>query len=234
MLVHQDSIYLFSKNWGNNNTKLYRLPKQAGDYVAEKICTYPINGLVTGADINNEFNEIILIGYKNEIWIPFVFLLFDYQYNDFFSGNKRRIDLPYITSAQTEGICYYKNKNVFISSEKTKVLSERLFQLNTGQWTDITSTGVPLTAKGDISFNIHPNPAQGRKFKITIPGTIDETCVLQIFDSTGKEVYVESYDFEVTDKDMKIRIKCREIGKGLHLVRLQCGAEYATRKLIID
>lgn len=234
MVVREDSIYLFSKNWGNSKTKIYRLPKTPGDFEAEKVYTYDIKGLVTGAAYNDEFNEIVLVGYKNEVWIPFVFLLFDFQGNNYFSGNKRRIDLPYILSSQTEGICYYKNRNVFISAEKTKTLSERLYQLNTGQWTSGVPSGVFSVKRGEIEFNISPNPVQGKVFRVKIPDIPERSCMLEIYDSLGKNIFVENYEFESSGQDVRIKIRCKDFRHGLYLVKLQCGDAYGTEKLIIE
>lgn len=234
MIVKGDSLYLFSKNWGNSKTKLYKLPKTAGHYEAVKTHTYDIKGLVTGADYNEEFNEIILSGYKNEIWIPFSFLLFDFQGNDFFSGNKRRIDFPYIISSQTEGICYYKNRNVFISAEKTKTHSERLYQLNTGQWTGGSAAGFISKSREEIDFNIHPNPVQGKTFRIKIPDIPERSCMLEIYDSLGKTVFVKNYNFERSGNVVRIKINCKDFNHGIYLVKLRCGDIYGTNKLLIE
>ena len=131
-----DSLYLFSKNRGDAQTKLYRLPKKAGNYNAELIDTFNSRGLVTGADYNESSKEVILVGYTNKTWQPFIWLLFDYKDNNLFSGNKRRIDMLNIPATQTEGIAYVENKNCIITSEGHKLFSQTAYDLKTGKWTD--------------------------------------------------------------------------------------------------
>ena len=88
MISIEDSLYLFSKNWGDEQTKLYRLPKTAGDYTAVLLATYNVAGLVTGADYNKESKEVTLVGYTNNNFVPFMWLLFDYHDNVLFSDEQ--------------------------------------------------------------------------------------------------------------------------------------------------
>ena len=106
MIATENYIYLFSKNRGDDKSKLYQLPKNQGDYVAQLKYTFNSSGLITGADLSKNTNELILVGYTNNSWIPFLWLMFDFEGEDFFSANKRRIDMLNIPATQTEGICY--------------------------------------------------------------------------------------------------------------------------------
>ena len=130
-----DSLYLFSKNRGDQKTKMYRLPKTEGVYQAEFIETFNSKGLVTGADYNEKQNELILVGYTDKTWQPFIWLFFDFQANHFFSGNKRRIDMLNLTATQTEAIAYTIGKNCVITSEGHPLFSQTAYELNTIQWT---------------------------------------------------------------------------------------------------
>jgi len=61
LAVRGDELWLFSKNRGNGNSDLYRLPKLPGNYVVEISQSLPIRSLVTAADIHSETFELVLI-----------------------------------------------------------------------------------------------------------------------------------------------------------------------------
>lgn len=132
-----DSLYLFSKNWGNLHSRLYALPKIPGEYVTYPISEYFVDGLVTGADISPSGNEVMLCGYKN--YNPFIILLYDFRGNDFFSGNKRRIDFDKMAGTQTEGVAFLRDYEAVISSERTLVSPAGLFKIFTSPWTGGTA-----------------------------------------------------------------------------------------------
>jgi hypothetical protein len=114
-IVTNDSIYLFTKEWVSNGTKVYSLPKTPGIYVAKLRSSFNVNGLITGATFIEEKRIIVLTGY-NERLKPFLYLLYDFNGSDFFGGNKRKIDvlLPY---HQVEGITTTNGVKYFITNE---------------------------------------------------------------------------------------------------------------------
>ncbi len=165
IISYGDSLYLFSKNWVNQQTRFYALSKQQGTFVIYPRDSFNADGLITGADVRNS-GEIALIGYKN--YNPFMWLLFDFQSDNFFSGNKRRINFSAVLGVQTEGIGYTFGGNVYISSEKTAVNPPKLFKTNTSQWTYPVITEIedmiPLPGDGE-GLLIYPNPNNGN-FKV--------------------------------------------------------------------
>ncbi|WMJ72812.1 hypothetical protein RCC89_06500 [Cytophagaceae bacterium ABcell3] len=60
---YQDSLYLFSKNWGDKNVKLYSLSDQAGSYIAAPIDSARLGSMITAADINPDGSLFALLGY---------------------------------------------------------------------------------------------------------------------------------------------------------------------------
>ena len=115
-IVTTDSIYLFTKQWKNQNTSVYSLPKTPGNYTAQYKETFKIKGLITGATYLSSYNSIVLCGYSKTLQ-PFIYLLYDYKKNSFFLGNKRKIKLQ-IPFHQIEGIAtpdglqyYFTNEN---------------------------------------------------------------------------------------------------------------------------
>jgi hypothetical protein len=114
-VVSSDSIYLFSKQWLSTNTTVYALPKEPGNHVAEKKTTFAIEGLVTGASYLEEKGLLVLCGYSGLVQ-PFLYLLYDYTDYQFFSGNKRRLNLSLLFH-QVEGVATTNGLKYYISNE---------------------------------------------------------------------------------------------------------------------
>ena len=122
-VVSRDSIYLFTKQWVSNQTTLYSLPKTPDTHIAHRHETYNANGLVTGATYLPEYQLAILCGYdyttENMLSAlhPFIILLYDFQADKFFSGNKRRVDFDFSTRAQVEAIATHNALDYYVTSE---------------------------------------------------------------------------------------------------------------------
>lgn len=122
-VVSQDSIYLFTKQWNSAYTSLYSMSNLPGEYVAKKIGTLNVNGLITGASFIESSNLLVLCGY-NSILSPFLILLYDYPAFQFFSGNKRKINLSLVLSqvegiATQDGLIYYISNETFVVQNLT-------------------------------------------------------------------------------------------------------------------
>jgi len=229
-----DSLYLFSKNWGNEQTKVYALPKQEGNYTARLKDQYDVKGLVTDASFGEDENMIILLGYKNDIWVPFVYLLFDFYELDFFSGNKRRIDMPAILSAQTEGIAFYNEKKAFLSSEKTNFSKQKVFRLDAGIWTDTSSMNIQPVLSSDIAFSIHPNPVKGKQFEIIIEALPVGEFLIELYDTNGRKYIVDEITYDQKNGHISIVMKTKAFSPGTYVVKLTTANSFATRKIIIE
>jgi len=114
-VVSQDSIYLFSKQWKQNKTTVYVLPKIPGKHIAKLKETLNVKGLITGATLVASGKGIVLCGYS-EMLQPFLYLLNDYKNNDFSRGNKRKIRLP-LPFRQIEGIATEDGKLFYVTNE---------------------------------------------------------------------------------------------------------------------
>jgi len=227
-----DSLYLFSKDWGDNQTRLYRLPKTPGDYVAQLLYTYDANGLVTGADYNATAKEVTLIGYDKDTAIPFFWLLFNYHDQVLFSGNKRRIDLVSIVSNQSEGITYTEGKNGILSSEGTFLNTQSSNNFSTASWTDSIVTGI-FPAKADkFDFTLSPNPVDKNKLTITFPRMPTGNHEVKLYDSAGKLVQIEHYSLGSGKNGFKIKLKVGHLKPGLYFVRILSGNQVVEKKFI--
>jgi len=115
IIVSTDSIYLFTKQWVSHKTSVYSLPKMPGTYVAQLHETYNVDGLITGAAYMQDKKLVALCGYSNTLQ-PFIYLLYDFAGNNFFSGNKRKLNLS-LGFHQIEGIATNNGLDYYLSNE---------------------------------------------------------------------------------------------------------------------
>ncbi len=115
MVAGKDSLYLFSKEWNSNNTRVYALSKVPGIYALTASATYDVKGLITGASLLEDKRILLLCGYSSLLQ-PFLYLMYDYEPGNFFSGNKRKVQLD-LGFHQIEGIATQNGKQVYLSNE---------------------------------------------------------------------------------------------------------------------
>ena len=121
ILSFKDSLYLFTKDREDNETRLYVIPKTPGKWEARFISSFNSKGLITDAAINEQNTEVALIGYHKGHVYPFIFLFSEFEGNDFFSGEHTKIDLADKSwDWQLEGITYNNKNQVFFICEGTK------------------------------------------------------------------------------------------------------------------
>jgi len=129
MISIEDSLYIFTKDREDLQTRVYRIPKTSGNYTISPYTCFNINGLITGAAYDPYKKELVLIGYLKGHINSFLWVLSDFKDHLFFSGNKKRIEIGNGNEWQTEGLCYCKNGNFFISNEKSKKIASSLYQI---------------------------------------------------------------------------------------------------------
>ena len=115
--VYNDSIFLFTKNWQEQTSSLYKLPVIPGSYEVSASAEFQSGGLITGADISDDYSFVVLTGYRD--YIPFIWVLSDYTLPDFFSGRKQRFDFPDFLNLQNEGVAVKNASLIFISCERS-------------------------------------------------------------------------------------------------------------------
>ncbi len=223
-----DSLYLFSKDWEDGHTRMYTLPKTAGNYTAKVLYRFNSAGLITGADFNKENNEVVLVGYTNKRWVPFLWILFDFKGYNFFSGNKRRIDMPNVTATQTEGIAYVNGKRGVISSEGRVFFSQTMFDFSTAQWTDKAYAGIPRPVDTALFLSIYPNPLKKSKLHVKINGNVKNTFTLAVLDTSGRLVFAQKYPAG----KRKIKLKFNNIVKGTYIIKLTVGKKSYKKKFV--
>lgn len=155
-IITDSAIFLFTKEWVSNKTRLYKLPKTPGTYQAELQDTYDVDGLITGAVYKKEKGIIALSGYS-KILQPFVFLLYDYTGEDFFARNKRKLNVN-LPLHQVEAITTEDGLNYYISNERLDNAGtiQQLHILNLSPYLENYLSVLPI--KSPVAFKIYPNP----------------------------------------------------------------------------
>jgi hypothetical protein len=117
MIVKGDSIYIFSKNWVDKKCYFYSISKIPGEYTANIRDTLDANGLICGADYNEQTNTLALIGYVYGIPVPSILILItNFDEDNFFNGTIMRKELK-LKGYQTEGVVFIQDYNILISNE---------------------------------------------------------------------------------------------------------------------
>jgi len=117
MLEFERHLYIFTKNWADQKTRLYKMPVKPDMYHVSPITTFEAGGLITGADISPSGKRMALVGYID--FVPFMWLFWDFEGDDFFGGKKLRVEFPEMAFVQTEAIAFASEDELFLSSEKS-------------------------------------------------------------------------------------------------------------------
>ena len=224
-----DSLYLFTKNWVSETTRLYILPDEPGSYEVWPTDSLDVDGLVTGAAYSDELGQVVLLGYKS--YIPFMFLLFDYHENDLFSGNKRRIQMPGLLGVQTEGICFMEGYDGFISCEQS-LINQKLFTFSTREWTDTTLLHI-RESFDKLEVEVHPNPVDSGLLTINIHNSRNESYHIKLYDSSGKIVYRREHKATAGSSKQTFIINIPEIMPGMYFLQILADEFYAKEKVVV-
>ncbi|MEA3461140.1 MAG: T9SS C-terminal target domain-containing protein [Bacteroidota bacterium] len=114
-VVSSDSIYLFTKQWKSGYTTQYVVPKAPGSYVAKKRASFDTQGQVTGANYLEQERILVLCGYSG-LMQPFLYLFYEYDGDDFFSGIQKRVNIALLFH-QIEGVASVDGIKYYLSNE---------------------------------------------------------------------------------------------------------------------
>lgn len=209
-----DSLYIFTKNWGNMWTNIYALPKTPGTYSLQKIDSINAEGLITGASFNAFSNSIMLSGYA--FTYPFVIEISGFTTSQFSVATVERtqIQLPSGYSYQLEGITPISANNYYISTEESFSGASGLFRLK-------MDNANALPHLNETTYAIYPNPSSD---KITI------TC------QQGIEIELYSLDGNRLLSTMEHEIDVSNLTKSTYVVilRTESGEIVGQQKVFID
>nr|WP_255721173.1 MULTISPECIES: hypothetical protein [unclassified Photobacterium] len=112
-----DQLWLFSKNWQNEHTKLYRLSTTKVNQTVTPAGDYPTEGLITSADYNATTSTLVLLGYRKDVFLGYSFIwLVKVKGNqlDWSTAQYKRLRIY----SQWEAVHWYNNNKLLITSEK--------------------------------------------------------------------------------------------------------------------
>jgi hypothetical protein len=117
MLWHNDSIYLFSKDWETQHCSIYVLPARPGKYTARLIGSFNARCLITAASYNGK--TLYLLGYSN--YKAILWRFDDVSNFRLKEENGHREMLHFLQNRQCEGVAIKDSTTLYISSEKTQI-----------------------------------------------------------------------------------------------------------------
>jgi hypothetical protein len=191
IVIYGNDLLIFTKNWADFKTNVYKIPLTTGNYVATKVSAANVEGLITGATYNDD--RFFLTGYDISL-IPFLIYI-DFNRmpgEDIFSSGFNRISLAdkleqgsqveAITNIGFTGDYYISRENVSTTVSGTAfTLKQKLYQFYDGN-----SSLLSIPENELALVNISPNPVID---KINIKTNLPLQSI-EIYDATGKKVNV--------------------------------------------
>jgi len=115
LFVLGDDLIILTKQWQSEGTVAYKVPKISGAFLAKRIDTYQVDGLVTGADFDTSANTLYLVGYS-QFLTPFFVALNEVTNTAVFGVEKLKTNLD-IGAAQVEALTFFEN-TFYVTSEE--------------------------------------------------------------------------------------------------------------------
>jgi len=231
-IYYNDSLQLFTKHRGNEYTKHYTLPAIPGNYTAILKDSCLVEGQVTGAHLQGD-TLIAFLGYRpTSFFEPFLFLLWDFQGENFFSGNKRRINLGTVLEmGQNEAIHFTGDYSGFITSEEITQMnkSAAIYAFGIAHLFENQLNLIEEDLEKNQSLRVYPNPNKG---KMTIES--DTTPIKEAFllDQSGKIVYHRAFGSQGKNEAI---LKIHKIEKGSYFLQIKLvNQEMVVKKIVIN
>ena len=129
LVAIEDNLYIFSKDWKDQTTIIYKFNKQDPIQKAQYITSYDIKGLVTGATFDG-LNTVTICGYNSNL-TPFIY---EVNYSNGTFDFKTKEEILIEGGAQVEGIIS-TNTN---SSKESYYLSSEAVNIKLGEDESLT------------------------------------------------------------------------------------------------
>ena len=230
--VYQDNLLIFTKNWVDNKTNAYAIPKSIGNHVAQKVSSYDVEGLITGVTYNPYTDAFLFSGY-NSILLPFLIYIDQNRPPslDIFGGSVTKINLVdslYLEmGSQIEGVTFFESNKYYISREYfsnsiagiTITFDQKLYEFY-NDLDNLLSTNENNLSKLIILI---PNPVE-EELEIFLKNNTQEVLSLSIIDIHGKKLLT------VTNQN---KINMGSFSKGLYILKIRFKTgEFLMRKII--
>lgn len=230
MTVYQDQIVIFSKNWTDQRTNAYIIPKTVGTHLAQKVSSFDSQGLITGAYVLGE--HFLLTGYDTSA-IPFLVFINENRPPgfDFFGGNPMRISLIdeifLEQGSQIEGVCALTPDRWYISREFASVASGTTTIEFAQKLYEFSSFVFFLLSTEDLEFSknlkIVPNPVVS-SFEIVQKENPQSIRDMKLYNLNGQEMKVirQNQGFNL-----------ESISSGIYLLQIQLASGKTAIKKVI-
>ncbi|MFO6423889.1 hypothetical protein [Motilimonas sp. KMU-193] len=128
MTVIDNQLWLFSKNWADLNTQVYRAEIGVTPQVLNPLQTLPVNGLITAADYYAPTGRLALLGYSKQRLFGHAFIwLFDVVGGEIDLSRAQYYELP--EYAQWEGLIWKNDKTLLIGAESSPLSSASVAEI---------------------------------------------------------------------------------------------------------
>ena len=115
MVAYHGKLYLFSKNWQDQKTRLYQLSNLVGTHKAYYKDSFNVQGLITDATVNRKLDILLLTSYSKLLSVN-LWVFTNYPKEHFFKGESKKLTLNRL-NAQVEGVTFIDNYKAYLSSE---------------------------------------------------------------------------------------------------------------------
>ena len=187
LLSYGDSLYIFTKNWGDARSNVYACSKTPGAHSLNRIDSLDSQGYVTGATYSGLENEIMLCGYT--LGQAFIIRIVDFDIGSLADASVTRYDVdPINSSYQIEAITHRTDDTYLLSSEQGLGGAATLQEL-------ISDTTNSLSELSPVLGHVFPNPTSGQ-----VNVRHASLSLTEIFSASGLLIKAySSADFSVSD-----------------------------------
>ncbi len=227
MISFGESLFLFSKNWVDQKTRVYQLPKVQGEYAISPIANFEADGLITGAALSVDNSQLALLGYID--FESFLWLFWDFVGEDFFSGNCLRVNFPDMIFVQTEGICFLPNSDLLISCEESSAAAS-LFTVNANLLKSIADRRLADFVSDKIILSGIP-PEFSRRIKVDVLQVPKPDFAFELLNRRWEVLYEGSGVMHADHNKMRIGIKTKDLADGLYFLKITSGDYSLIRKV---
>ena len=220
LIEYRGTLYIFSKNWENSQTKVYKLPTIAGTHTAVKVSEANVEGLITGATTVND--HIVLCG--SDTVGPFIVFISGNRSpgDDIFSSGfeKSTLNENLEVTSQVEAIAATNDGEFYLSREQNNAfgnaLSAKVYEFKDNRSLVLNTNDYKLN-----SFEVYPNPTRN-VININTPDSIKEIAIYNVL---GKKI--------VSTSTFKKRLDVSFLAKGIYLLKVTFSDNKEKTKKII-
>jgi hypothetical protein len=215
IIAKDDSIFLFTKNWVDQQTRLYAVPATPGEHVAQLRAQHDVQGMITGSAYEPASGEVVLVGYTNILFVPFMVRLSEFEGNAFFSGSVIREAFT-LSFVQVEAVEWNGPSEIYMTNESSPFSPARLWGLPMPEVTSVDER------KGNAT-RIHPNPASDW---LQLDG-VEENVIVTIHDLRGRTILAAR-------NSRNGPLDVSGLASGIYTVKIPAGSMSNTRLLMIQ